>query len=99
LSFALISIIVIFCGCLEEKKSYIRVNELTETPEKYLNISENELKNFPSLKTAINNLGEGIETQYGEIDELRNKFSDFDNLERYFKYQSKFYRLEILVQT
>lgn len=81
-----------FCGCIGPT-NYIRAIKLTEEPDNYVNMSEQQMVAFPHLKEAILK-NESIETPLEEF----NKLSDFLNIEdtRYIKYQNEFYKIRLV---
>ncbi len=67
--------------------------KLEEEPNSYVNISENQMQQFPHLKEAILNNGTA-ETPYEELDEVRNFLDDKDT--RNIKYQNEYYKIRFV---
>jgi len=93
---AVLLLIIGFSGCFEEKQTYVVVKELIYEPEEYNILSEVQLNNIPSLEKAIQNPGEYIETTSEENDNLIDLFP---KMVYNFRYQEKFYEIEVLAQT
>jgi len=90
LFFSTLFIIVNFSGCLEVERG-IRVMKLNEEPEKYINLSIEEMNGFPTLKKALNN-DEILVTPNDEYDKLAILFKNTQS----FKYLNNYYEISFI---
>ena len=91
-------VILLICvnlsGC-NTPKHYISADRVDEEPDVYINITEQQIKNYPHLKKAIESEGESIEIPEEENDKvwllLENKDIDF------IKYKDEYYEISFTI--
>ena len=87
ISFSFLFLLFFLSGC--ESMDYgVRADELDETPEEFITISEEQMDKFPHLGEAISS-GEIVKTPLDEFKEIRNLLEDTRNI----KYMDKFYKI------
>jgi len=70
----------------------IFVEKLDEEPDNFINMSEQQMEQFPRLKESINSTGEHVETPSDEWYELKDFFQDYY---AYIKYQGEYYYVRL----
>jgi len=81
-------------GCMASKQ-YLEVIRLDEEPENFVNVSEQQMKDFPHLNEAIKFQDEFIDTPYEEFYRLRDFLEDEETkvVNNYIKYKDEYYKI------
>ncbi len=80
------------CNELFGEGGTIYAEKMNEKPEKFINISEQQMEQFPHLKLAINQTDSHIEPPTDEWNELRDFLGE---TYAYIHYQSEYYYVRL----
>jgi len=80
------------CTDLMGDEGTIFAEKLDEEPDNFINISEQQMEQFPGLKEAINSTEEMVEISSDEWYKLKDFFQGYD---AYMEYQGKYYYVRL----
>lgn len=91
---AVLLICVGLYGCSEffSEEGTIYAEKMNIKPKKFINISEQQMEQFPHLKRAINQTDSHVEPPTDEWNDLRDFFGD---MYAYICYQSEYYYVRL----
>jgi len=81
-------------GC-NSPEYVIEAERIDEEPDIYINITEQQIKNYPHLKKAIESEGELIDIPWQEKDKVMSILESKDT--DYIKYQNEYYEYNLLL--
>jgi hypothetical protein len=92
----ILDIVVLFIcaglsGCIIGPKNYIEAIRVDEEPDVYINMTEQQMKNYPSLKKAIELEGNLTEIPLGTIEDYDELFESNDT--HFIKYRNIYYNI------
>ncbi|MDK2827201.1 MAG: hypothetical protein PWQ44_2381 [Methanolobus sp.] len=76
---------------------YIEAEQLSEQPSNFVDITPEQLENYPYIQKAISSPGEAIKVPYKDV-EIRNNIDNFseilqNNNTQYIKVNGKYYNI------
>ena len=81
---------IILSGCNSPDYD-IGASRVDEEPEVYINITEQQMENYPHLQKAIESEGESIDIPYEEFNKVKDLLNSNDT--KFIKYKNEYYRI------
>ena len=88
-----LTLYIAFSGCISPKY-FIHAYIIQQTPEKYIELNEEQIENYPHLKEAIDT-NTSIEIPYDEFKEI---YDFLEEVNFNIKYQDSYYKVQFISQ-